>query len=111
MGYTLKVYQTENGVKPLMDWLRGLKDQKVRTAIQLRLNRMELGNFGHCKSVGEGVSELKVDVGPGYRVYLSRIKETVILLLLGGSKSSQFRDIRKTKEFLNEDTTRQNEKR
>ena len=51
-----------------MDWLRNLRDQKARTAIRLRLDRMKLGNFGYCEPVGEGVSEMKIDLGPGYRV-------------------------------------------
>jgi putative addiction module killer protein len=69
MEYSLKVYETLAGVQPLMEWLRGLKDLKARTAIRMRLDRMKLGNFGHCEPVGEGVSEMKIDLGPGYRVY------------------------------------------
>jgi len=68
MEYSLKVYATRQGAQPLMDWLRNLRDQKARTAIRLRLDRMKLGNFGYCEPVGEGVSEMKIDLGPGYRV-------------------------------------------
>jgi putative addiction module killer protein len=93
MEYTLKVYETRNGVQPLMDWLRNLKDQKARIAIRMRLDRMKLGNFGYSKSIGEGVSELKIDLGPGYRIYFGMIDRTIILLLCGGDKKSQAKDL------------------
>lgn len=108
--YILKVYETRNGAQPMMEWLRGLRDLKARTAIRLRLNRMQLGNFGHCEPVGEGVSELKIDLGPGYRVYFGKIERTVVLLLCGGDKKSQKKDIRRALEFFRDHKQREKEK-
>jgi putative addiction module killer protein len=107
MEYSLKVYETPNGVQPLMDWLRGLRDQKTRTAIRMRLDRMKLGNFGYCEAVGEGVSEMKIDLGPGYRVYFGMIGRTIVLLLCGGDKKSQSRDIQHALEFFRDHKQRE----
>ena len=107
MEYSLKVYETKGGSQPLMDWLRGLRDLKARTTIRLRLDRMRLGNFGHCKPVGEGVSEMKVDLGPGYRVYFGMIGRTVVLLLCGGDKKTQDKDIRRALEFFEDHKQRE----
>lgn len=100
MEYSLKVYHTKTDSTPIMEWLRGLKDAKARTAIRIRLDRMKLGNFGHCESVGEGVSELKIDLGPGYRIYFGMIGKMIVLLLSGGDKKSQDKDVRLAKELF-----------
>jgi putative addiction module killer protein len=76
-------------------WLSGLKDRMGRARIIHRIRSAELGNFGDCDMVGEGVSEMRIHVGPGYRVYFTRRAEVVYLLLLGGDKSSQKRDIKR----------------
>lgn len=109
MEYTLKVYETLNGDQPLMDWLRGLKDLKARTAIRMRLDRMKLGNFGHCEPVGEGVSEMKVDLGPGYRVYFGMIGRSIVLLLCGGDKKTQNKDIRNALDYFKDHKRREKE--
>ncbi len=88
MSYTLKIYEARDRSEPLTEWLNSLKDQKARIAIRMRLDRMRLGNFGYCEAVGEGVSEMKVDLGPGYRVYFGMIGRTVVLLLCGGDKKT-----------------------
>lgn len=75
-------------------WLRKLRDSQARARIIVRIQRMEEGNLGDVKSVREGVSELRINYGPGYRVYLVRRGETVIILLCGGDKSTQQQDIR-----------------
>lgn len=75
-------------------WLVGLKDHVGKAQIALRLDRAAKGNFGDCEPVGEGVSEMRIHYGPGYRVYFTRRASVVYLLLLGGDKSTQKRDIK-----------------
>ena len=83
-------------------WLDELSDQLARAQILLRLNRASLGNFGDCEPVGEGVSEMRVHYGPGYRIYFVRNGRAVYVLLCGGTKKSQKRDITKAKRFARE---------
>ena len=97
--YTISYYLTESGGKPFKEWLDGLKDIAARQKIRIRLDRVRLGNLGKNRSVGEGVFELKIDYGPGYRVYYGLDKKTVVLLLLGGDKSTQRKDITQAKSF------------
>jgi putative addiction module killer protein len=80
-------------------WLARLKDKRGRARIVHRIRSAELGNFGDCMSVGDGVSEMRIHVGPGYRAYFTRRGEAVYLLLLGGDKSSQTQDIRRAIEM------------
>jgi putative addiction module killer protein len=80
-------------------WLAALKDKVGRARILQRIRSAEHGNFGDCDSVGGGVSEMRVQVGPGYRAYFTRRNEVVYLLLLGGDKSSQKRDIKRAIEM------------
>jgi putative addiction module killer protein len=74
-------------------WFRDLQDRRARARIQVRIDRLSLGNLGDVKPVGEGVSELRIDYGPGYRIYFVRRGETLIVLLAGGNKRSQAQDI------------------
>ncbi len=80
-------------------WFSSLKDRSGRLRILSRLDRIVTGNFGDIKSVGEGISEIRIDTGPGYRLYFIRQENTVILLLCGGDKSSQNRDILRAKDL------------
>ncbi len=80
-------------------WLSGLKDRQARAQVARRVNRACSGNFGDVKPVGEGVSEMRIHVGPGYRVYLAREDSVVYVLLSGGNKSSQQRDIAHAKSL------------
>ena len=84
------------------DWLDDLKDRRGAARIAARILRLEDGNFGDAKPVGEGVSELRINYGPGYRVYVMQAGRVVIVLLCGGDKSTQARDIAKAKRLARE---------
>ena len=92
---TLEVreYQTTEGKIPLTAWLEGLRDGSTRGRIVARLDRLKAGLLGDWKAVGNGVFELRIDHGPGYRVYYGQEGKTLILLLCGGDKSTQVKDI------------------
>jgi putative addiction module killer protein len=92
-------YITPDGKIPFDEWFDSLRDRKAKYRIDLRLNRLQLGNLGDCRSVGQGVYELRIDSGPGYRVYFGQIDKTIVLLLCGGDKSSQEQDIRQAIEY------------
>jgi putative addiction module killer protein len=94
----IEVRQTE----AFSDWLSSLKDVRAKARIAERVRRMALGNFGDAKSVGQGVSELRIDYGPGYRAYFVRRDEVVVLLLCGGDKSTQQRDVRRAHAMAKE---------
>jgi putative addiction module killer protein len=94
----LRNYQSDLGVEPFQEWLRDLRDGKGRGIIRTRLNRLLEGNFSNCEPVGEGVHELKIDFGPGYRVYFG-VDANLVILLTGGDKDTQPRDIARAKEF------------
>jgi putative addiction module killer protein len=91
---TLKIYQDCNGREPFSDWIRTLT-VKDRARILARLDRVETGNMGDHKSVGENVHEFRFYFGSGYRIYYGEIDNTVVLLLCGGDKSSQKKDVKK----------------
>ena len=98
----LQIYRDPNGREPLTEWLKSLRDQRTRKRIQNRIARIESGNLGDYKSVGDGVFELRLQFGPGYRVYFGEVDNTIILLLCGGDKSSQDRDIERAKVYWQE---------
>ena len=75
-------------------WINGLKDIRARARILVRIERLKTGNPGDVKPVGEGVSEMRIDYGPGYRVYYKKIGQKIIILLAGGDKKSQTKDIK-----------------
>jgi putative addiction module killer protein len=84
------------------EWLASLKDRVGKAKITLRLQRLELGNEGDHASVGAGVSELRVHSGPGYRVYYKQTGRTIVVILCGGDKSTQDKDINRAKEMAAE---------
>lgn len=84
------------------EWLRALRDRNAAARIAVRIRRLELGNPGDIKSVGDGVSEMRIDYGPGYRLYLTYTGRTLVILLCGGDKSSQSRDIGQAKKMAKE---------
>jgi putative addiction module killer protein len=88
--------------KTFMEWRAGLRDAVARKRIGARIDRLSFGNFGDAKSVGEGVSELRLDFGPGYRIYFVQRGDVLVILLCGGDKSTQARDIAKAKRLAQE---------
>jgi putative addiction module killer protein len=98
---TLLNYLTEDGCEPFEEWIKGLRDGKGRGIVRDRLNRIRIGNFGDCRPVGGGVHELRIDFGPGYRVYFGEDGESVILLC-GGDKSTQQSDIPRAQRLWND---------
>lgn len=92
-------YLTADGRSPFAEWLERLGDVRARAIIRERLNRVRLGNLGDSRAVGEGVMELRVDFGPGYRVYFGDDGATVVVLLCGGDKSSQAADILRAHQY------------
>lgn len=93
--YQIEDYRTEDGKIPFKDWLVGLADRQAKARILTRLQRMAVGNLGDCKPVRDGVRELRIDCGAGYRVYYAQSGKMVLLLLIGGDKDTQTADIGK----------------
>jgi putative addiction module killer protein len=98
-NHEIKEYITDKGLSPFRRWLDSLKDIRVKARIQARILRLEFGNLRDHRFVGQGVHELRLDFGPGYRVYFGLDDNTLVLLLLGGDKSSQQGDIQKARKF------------
>jgi len=94
----------KGGSTPFSEWLASLRDVRAVAIVRARLNRIRLGNFGDCRSVGGGVEELRIDFGPGYRIYYGREGALVVILICGGTKRTQARDIvnaqKQWKEYL-----------
>jgi len=99
---TVVFYQDQYGNEPFDDWLGALKDQKGRRAILKRLRRLEQGLYGDCEPVGNGISELRIFFGPGYRIYFREIENHILIILCGGDKSSQNEDIKLAKKLWSE---------
>ena len=87
------VFADKNGHEPFTEWLEALRDLKGKQRLQARLRRLEQGLYGDCEPVGEGVFELRMFFGPGYRVYFGEEANNIVILLCGGDKSTQKRDI------------------
>lgn len=100
-------YQTTIGLEPISDWIYSLTDKMAQARVLMRLKALKAGNFGDCKPVGNGVLELRIHIGAGYRVYCGRYGEDIILLLCGGDKRSQESDIRRAKTMWTEWKERQ----
>ena len=95
----LQAYRTSNGREPFTEWLISIHDRNTRNRIERRLDRIRSGNFGDCGSVGDGVFEVRLHFGPGYRVYFGEVDDTIVFLLCGGDKSSQERDIERAQRY------------
>lgn len=99
MRKILRNYITPSGKVPFVEWLNKLKDPVTRLRIRRRLDRLELGNLGDCKPVGDGVSELRLAFGPGFRIYFAELNNVIIFLLCAGDKSTQSKDIKLAKKY------------
>jgi len=98
MSFIVREFLDDRGRSPFRDWLVGL-DRAVRARIQARIVRFEMGNLGDLKHLGGGVWEARLAFGPGYRVYLGKSGQQLVLLLLGGDKGSRTEDIRRAQEY------------
>ncbi|HYX15419.1 MAG TPA: type II toxin-antitoxin system RelE/ParE family toxin [Nostoc sp.] len=104
----IRNYLTVDGKNIFDEWLDSLQDRRAKAKIRARLDRVEDGNLGDCKSVGEGVFELRIDYGPGYRIYFGQEGITIIILLCGGDKSTQKQDVDKAQEYWKDYRSRDN---
>lgn len=95
----IKLYQLENGKVPFDLWLESLRDKRAKAKILIRLDRIQLGNLGDTKSVGQGVYELRINEGKGYRIYYGHDGKDIVLLLCGGDKTTQQSDIKLAKRY------------
>ncbi len=98
----IRLYEDADGKKPFADWIEGLRDVMGRKRIFARIKRLGRGNFGDCESVGDGICELRLFFGPGYRVYFAEENNGIVILLSGGDKSSQTKDIEMAKSYWKE---------
>ena len=96
-GKAVVIYADKRGIEPFTKWFRSLKDKVVKARIRNRISRLGFGNLGDYESVGEGVFELRLFFGSGFRVYFAEYEETTIILLGGGDKKTQAKDILKAK--------------
>ena len=106
----IKKLELQNGLVPFDEWFDSLRDQKMQAAVDARLSRVRAGNFGDAKSVGGGVFELRIALGPGLRVYYGLHGQQVVVLLGGGDKRSQPRDIRRAQQLWQQFTKYASEK-
>ena len=98
MPFEVRYYVTAAGKVVFREWFDGLRDRQAQARIRMRLARLEVGLFGDVEPCGGGVSELRIDWGPGYRMYLARSGREIVLLLTGGDKRTQGADIKQAKE-------------
>lgn len=98
----IETYQTQDGRSPFPEWLRSLRDRVAGARIRARLARLRLGNLGDTNTIGGGLHELRIDHGPGYRVYFGRSGHRIVLLLCGGTKKTQSRDIEQARAYWND---------
>ena len=110
MEVIVRRYRTAAGAEPVTEWLAQLEDRKAGARILVRIERMALGNFGDAKALRAGVWELRVDYGPGYRVYFAREGKVAVILLCAGDKRSQDKDIGRAIELWQEYKSRRKHK-
>ena len=95
----VNIYKDDNGKVPYFKWLESIKDGRTKIRVQHRIRRLEQGNFGNCKALKGGIGELKLDFGPGYRIYYALEGNMVVILLCAGDKSTQKDDIEKAQQY------------
>jgi len=95
----IRVYTTHDGKTPFIDWLQKLRDQRARDRIHNQVDRLRLDNAGNYRSLGNGICELRIHYGPGYRIYYGKTGKHIVLLLCGGNKASQQQDIKRAKQY------------
>lgn len=98
--YEIDYYKTGDDRAPFREWLKALRDVNGRAKIRIRLDRARLGNLGDHKYLDDGVWEMRIDYGPGYRVYFAKEEHRLVLLLIGGDKDTQKRDITQAAGYL-----------
>ena len=103
----LAIFRSAGGRAPFEDWFARLCDRSVQARLIQRLDRLQAGNAGDCRSLGGGLSEVRVDAGPGYRIYFSRLSPGRCLILSGGSKRTQAADIERARKWLDESRSNQ----
>ncbi len=99
MNKVLRIYELPSGRAPFSDWLVSIKDQVTRARIRKRLDKVEDGHYGDYKILGDGVFELRLHFGPGYRIYFAELNDTVVILLSGGNKGGQTKEIKTAKQY------------
>lgn len=104
------IYDLENGKEPFIIWLSSIKDNVVRARIKSAILKLSNGHFGDCKKINSNISEIRLHFGSGYRIYFSEIDKIIILLLCGGDKSTQSKDIEKANMYLKDYKERKNDK-
>jgi putative addiction module killer protein len=98
----IRRYRQADGSEPLTDWLKHLPDRQAKARLLARIDRLESGNFGDCKFLRDGISELRIDWGPGYRIYFGRSGTRLVILLCAGDKRRQSADIERAVEYWND---------
>jgi len=104
------IYLDQDGNAPYSSWIHGLDDLRARARVRERIGRLRLGNMGDCAPVGEGVFELRIHYGPGYRVYFGQEGNRIVVLICGGTKKTQKKDIKAAKKMWKDYKERANEK-
>jgi putative addiction module killer protein len=102
------IYATPDGRQPFAEWLEAMADERGYATVAVRLARVRLGNMGDCRFIGEGLSELRIHFGPGYRVYFGEDGQEIVLLLCGGTKRTQQRDIARARMCWRDYRSREN---
>lgn len=92
-------YKNQNGETPFLSWLESLRDQVAKAKVRVRLDRLRFGHYGDHHFIGNGIQELRIHYGPGYRIYFAEYDSNIVLLLTGGDKGNQKRDIKRVQKY------------